>query len=115
MSQVQHKFVFLRVVLMAILALGLCLQPVFAAACEIADATQATEPTYGDDANATDAGQGECCPNQVCSDCCLHATATFDPARVALPSALDFVRVSAPYTGVTPSDYPVDIRPPIQA
>ncbi len=102
----------LRTMLMAMLALGLCLQPVLAAACEIADATQAADSTSGED-QGTAAGQDECCPNQACSDCCLHATATFDPIRVSVSSVPDAVHVPPPSSGPPPSDYPVAIRPPI--
>ncbi len=108
---------FFRMALIAMLALGLCLQPVLAAACEIEDVQTALDQgagaaSVGSDADAA-GGASDCCVNAACGDCCLHATASAPGERVAGVPAMPGIAVMAPTSEVRASDYPVDIRPPI--
>lgn len=112
-----HPLAMLRIVLCALIALGLCLQPVLAAACDVEDAaTMLEDGVYATSAHADGAGgSGDCCTNPACSDCCLHATAS-------VPCSALSVTMPAPVHAATPlpddmrpSDYPVDIRPPISS
>lgn len=104
-------------VLMALLALGLCLQPVFAAACDVEDARSALGNDAGAAVIALDAdapeGANDCCANPACSDCCMHATASLPGAMVAGIPPMPRMEAVALGTGFRPSDYPVDVRPPI--
>lgn len=112
----------LRILLNALLALGLCMQPVWAAACEIADASSAGEAPAADAASGerlhaadADAGQRDaCCPEGTCSDSCLHATAGLTPGAAALPAPPAPAYAVSPPAGVPPGHYPVAIRPPLQ-
>jgi hypothetical protein len=109
---------FLRLALMVMLALGSCLQPALAAACDIEDARIALDGgSAGAVMVAADVGHagaaGDCCANPACGDCCLHAAATLP----ASPRAMVFApppAVGAPLRiARTASVYPVDSRPPI--
>lgn len=105
----------LRMVLMAMLLLGLCLQPVFAAACDIEDVRIVLDHDGGATPDAdNDGGAADCCANPACSDGCLHAAASLPAAQAVLfppptsrctaPACLEF----------TSSDLPVNHRPPIR-
>lgn len=115
MSRRPPLSVFLRLALMVVLALGSCLQPALAAACDIEDARIVLDGgNAGAVMAAPDAGHaGDCCANPACGDCCLHAAATLP----ASPQALAFA--PPPAVGAPPrivraaSIYPVDSRPPI--
>lgn len=108
----------LRLVLLAMLVFGMCLQPVLAAACDIEDVRSALDHDAGEAANAEHGERsgvpGDCCANPACGDCCLHATAS-------LPAAPHTMAIVAPRAcamplrvGFAPGDYPVDSRPPIR-
>lgn len=109
---------FLRLILMVMLALGSCLQPALAAACDIEDARIALDGgAAGAVMVAADAGHadgaGDCCANPACGDCCLHAAATLPASPQAMAFALPPV-VGAPLRiARAASVYPVDSRPPI--
>lgn len=118
MSRRPPLFAFLRLALIAMLALGSCLQPALAAACDIEDARIALD---GGAARAVmvavDAGHGDgagdCCANPACGDGCLHAAATMPASPQAMAFALPTV-VGAPLRiARAASVYPVDSRPPI--
>lgn len=105
----------LRTVFMAMILLGLCLQPVFAAACDIEDVRIVLDHEDGAASDAdTDDGAADCCANPACSDGCLHAAASL-PARQAMlspsPSSVCTARLWLDFTS---SDQPVDHRPPIR-
>ena len=123
---------FARLLLTAWLVLGLLLQPVMAAACDVGDARQALAAQddarqAGDGAGARDRdgsahpaqegaqvpGDPDCCANPACGDCCLTATATL-PARAPLvhapPAPGPFVHGCV---AVAPRRVPVENPPPI--
>lgn len=108
-------FSLLRLALMGLLMLGICLQPVLAAACDVEDARVALDAGT-DAAVAADAADGsrDCCNSPACGDCCLHAAATLP----AIPQAMAFAAVRMPSpplrAGIAASAYPVDSRPPIR-
>ena len=118
MSRRPPLSVLLRLALMLVLALGSCLQPVFAAACDIEDVRIALE---GGDAgavvSAADAGHmgdgDDCCANPACGDCCLHAVATLSTLSQATVLAAAHVDDAAMRITDPASIYPVDSRPPI--
>lgn len=110
-----HPSLF-RIVLAALLALGLCLQPVLAAACDVEDVRVALDgggPALSGLHDDGAGSAGDCCANPACGDCCLHATATLPAAIVATVPVLRIGGVMPPRTDFRPSDYPVDVRPPI--
>lgn len=115
MQHAFDKLALARVIFVALLGLGLCLQPVLEAACEVADATQASTWADADGADVADSGEDECCPNQACAACCLHATANCDQASAAHPLTPGIVLASASSVESPPEHYPVDTRPPIPA
>lgn len=109
--------------LLALLALGMVLQPVLAAACEIADVAAAVAIADSGDAGHADAvddsagaaitAADDCCDSGNCVDCCLHAVAhpvhdvaLAEPVFAATPPQ---PRAHAP----PPRAWPVAIRPPI--
>lgn len=106
-----------RMVLLTLLALGLCLQPTFAATCTIDDARSA----LGNDAGAAviatgvdDSGSaGDCCSNPLCSDCCLQAVGQLHCTRIPAALVMPVLHGSQRVDEFRPLDYPVDIRPPI--
>ncbi len=110
------RFVF-RMVLLTLLALGLCLQPTFAATCAIDDARSALADDIADAAIAADVdgsrSSDDCCSNPVCSDCCLHAVGSLHSIRISVVSVLPMLADSQRMDTFRPLDYPVDIRPPI--
>ena len=107
----------LRMVLMTLLAIGLCTQPALAAICAIDDACSA----LGNDADSTittanvdaSTGAGDCCSNPSCSDCCLHAVGLWHCAIISVASVMPILHGSQRVDEFRPRDYPVDIRPPI--
>lgn len=106
----------IRWALLLVLAVGTCVQPVLAAACEAGDAGAAFAAAAGQPAVDADAGAGgdDCCDGQACGDCCLHATASLQPppaVAAALPRAAPAV---APAPRRPAHDAPVEIRPPIR-
>lgn len=109
--------VLLRLALLVLLALGSCLQPVLAAACDIEDARIALEAgstrAVLSAADAGHTGDDDRCGNPACGDCCLHAAVT-------LPTVLRTLAFEQASIVLTPlrcidimSTYPVDSRPPI--
>lgn len=109
--------VLLRLALLVLLALGSCVQPVLAAACDIEDARIALQAgsTHAvlRAADAGHTGDDDRCGNPACGDCCLHAAVT-------LPAALRTLAFEHVAIVLTPlrcvavmSTYPVDSRPPI--
>lgn len=107
----------LRMAFMAMLLLGLCLQPVFAAACDVEDVRIALDQDHdGEPASTTDAddGSADCCANPACSDGCLHAAASLPAAQAALAMLPSRTCIAPAWIDVAPSDYPVDQRPPIE-
>lgn len=107
----------LRMVLMTLLAIGLCMQPAFAAICAVDDACS----VLGDDAGATtttanaddSSSAGDCCSNPMCSDCCLHAVGPWHCAIISVASVMPILHGSQRVDEFRPRDYPVDIQPPI--
>ena len=116
MSRPANPVAMFRIVLCALLALGLCLQPVLAAACDVEDATTVIQDGVSvSDTHADDAGgSGDCCTNPACSDCCLHATASVPYTALAVVVPMPAHANTPLPDDVRPSDYPVDIRPPIK-
>lgn len=116
MSRPVKPVTMLRIVLCALLAFGLCLQPVLAAACDVEDATTLIQDglsvsgTHGDTAGGAD----DCCANPACGDCCLQATASMPHTALAVPMSLPGQASTPLPDDVRSSDYPVDIRPPIK-
>lgn len=106
-----------RMVLLTLLALGLCLQPTFAATCAIDDARSTLADDTGAAGIAADvdssASSDDCCSNPVCSDCCLHAVGSLHSNRTSVASVMPMLRHSQRVDEFRPRDYPVDIRPPI--
>lgn len=106
----------LRLLALAVLALGLLVKPVLVAGCELEDMQLALGTGHEVVAAATDGGlEDECCPGQSCGECCtagtvvpVAAVAMF-PARVASapPVAAPAEFGTAPARDV--------IRPPIAA
>lgn len=111
MSRPPSLLACLRVVLMAMLMLGTCLQPVFAAACDVEDVRIA----FDHDANAasTSDDAGDCCANPACGDCCLHATAQLPTASVVLSGLRPANATTPTCIDFASSDASVDQRPPI--
>lgn len=69
-----------RLLALALIALSLLVRPVLAANCEVADLGLAWGSVQGTTAQASDGHAGyDCCPGQLCGECC--------PAAVALPAA----------------------------
>ncbi|GHC02508.1 hypothetical protein [Thermomonas carbonis] len=111
MSRRTSLLACLRMVLLAMLMLGTCLQPVLAAACDVEDVRIVFD--HDADAASTADDAGDCCANPACGDCCLHATAQLPatqllmtglrPGNCSTPTCLDFAS----------SDESVDQRPPI--
>lgn len=110
------SFMF-RLVLLTLLALGLCMQPVFAATCAIDAAGSALADDTGAAGIATDVdasrSSDDCCSNPVCSDCCLHAVGSLHSIRITVASVMLMSDDSQRVDTFRPRDYPVDIRPPI--
>ena len=110
------RFVF-RMVLLTLLALGLCLQPTFAATCAIDDARSALAddtgtPGISSEVDSSSSSDG-CCSNPVCSDCCLHAVGSLHSVRISVAPVMPMLDDSQRVDTFRPRDYPVDIRPPI--
>ena len=110
------SFVY-RLVLLTLLALGLCLQPAFAETCAIDDARSALADHTEAAGIATDVdasrSSDDCCSNPVCSDCCLHAVGSLHSIRISVASVMPMLDDSQRVDTFRPRDYPVDIRPPI--
>lgn len=107
----------LRMVLLTMLALGLCMQSTFAAICAIDDARSALgndAGVGGAEAHVDDSGSaGDCCSNPMCSSCCLHSVGSLHSTRVCVASTMSIVHGSKRPDEFRARDYPVDIRPPI--
>ena len=114
MSRYATPVVFSRIILM-MLALSLCLQPVSAANCDVNDVRIALDggEATDDAAPDVDGDLGDCCASTACVDCCLHVTAL--PSDASLSLALPELVCSDRFVlaDFRPSDYPVNIRPPI--
>ena len=110
------SFMF-RLVFLTLLALGLCLQPTFAATCAIDDARSALADDIAEAGIATDVdgsrSSDDCCSNPVCSDCCLHAVGSLHSIRISVASVMPMLDDSQRVDTFRPRDYPVDTRPPI--
>ena len=106
-----------RIVLLTLLALGLCLQPTFAAACAIDDARSALGDGAGATAIAADvdgsSSAGDCCSNPLCSACCLSAVGALHCASASMATVMPRFDGSQRVDAFRPRDYPVVIRPPI--
>ncbi len=106
-----------RMVLLTLLALGLCMQSSFAATCAIDDARSVPGVDAGasvstpsvNDSSSTD----DCCSNLVCGNCCLHTAGSLHRTSISLASVMPVLPVSQRVDEFRPRDYPVDIRPPI--
>ncbi len=109
----------LRLVLLAMLILGVCLQPTFAAACDVEDARIAFEHGAETALSAADGDRtgdpADCCANPACGDCCLHATASLPAIPQTSPLSAPRVCGAPLPDGFAPCDYPVDSRPPIRS
>lgn len=105
-------FACLRMVLLAMLMLGACVQPALAAACDVEDARIALDA--GNAIHADTGEAGDCCTNPACGDCCLHAVASLPAVTHASPLIPGAGIVATPVARVRPADYPVDSRPPIR-
>ena len=107
-----------RLVLLIVLIAGQILTPALATACDIGDAlAQAGDSAAVVDrtADAAAPAVGDCCDGGNCVDCCLHASPVLTAAP-RLPSiAFAAVHHDLHTALVAPSDYPVDVRPPIAA
>jgi hypothetical protein len=105
----------LRMVFMAMLLLGLCLQPVFAAACDVEDVRVAFDHEGGPGPDTdTDGGAAECCANPACSDGCLHAAASLPTEQAKLAVSPSRTGTAPVWLDFTSSDQPVNHRPPIR-
>ena len=105
----------LRMAFMAMLLLGLCLQPVFAAACDVEDVRIALDHDGGAASTTDDdGGAADCCANPACSDGCLHAAASLPAEQAMLAVSPSRAGIAPVWLDFTSSDQPVDHRPPIQ-
>lgn len=105
----------LRMVLMTMLLLGLCLQPVFAAACDIEDVRIVLDHDDGTSSPMDDdGGAADCCANPACSDGCLHAAASLPTSQAMLSPPPSSVCIAPRSLDFTSSDQPVNHRPPIR-
>ena len=117
MSSQTPTHALLRMVLLTLLALGLCMQTTFAATCAIDDARY----VLGNDAGAAvltahvddSSSAGDCCSNRVCSNCCLHTVGSLHRTSISMASVMPILPVSQRVDEFRLRDYPVDIRPPI--
>jgi hypothetical protein len=106
----------LRLLALVVFALALLVKPVLAASCELQDMRLA----QGDGrAMAVDAvagqGEGECCPGQLCGDCCTAGTVVPMAATPALSMPLAARPPVAIAAGFDPTPQRVATRPPIAA
>ena len=117
MSRRTPTIVLFRMVLLTLLALGLCLQPTFAATCAIDDARSALGNDAGVIVSAADVDgsscASDCCSNPSCSDCCLHTAVSLHCFGISVASVIPMLHGSQRVDEFRPRDYPVDIRPPI--
>ena len=111
------KPALLSMVLLTLLALGLCMQPTFAATSGIDDARSALGNDAGSAVVRADAdysgSSGDCCSNLVCSNCCLHTVGSLHRTSISVASVTPILPVLQRVDGFRARDYPVDIRPPI--
>lgn len=118
-----RRLSWLRLLLSAWLLLGLALQPVLAAACDIGDAGNAlagerdqaaqsatSMPDQPGAANSAD----DCCANPACGDCCLTATASLPAQALALRPMPRATPAAHPDDAFAPRQTPVENPPPIQ-
>lgn len=117
MSRRAPPILLFRMVLLTLLALGLCLQPTFAATCAIDDArsalgNDAAADVISADVDSSDSA-GDCCSNPLCSDCCLHAVGSLHSTNISVASVMPMLHDVQRVDKFRPRDYPVDIRPPI--
>ena len=110
--------------LLIVLIMGQWLLPATAAACATCEAVAIVDRSIAhavgdvvaaDGVDTDESGRPDCCDDDACNDCCLHASAI---PTVALKSPpVNFVRVAVVplRLSVPPGDYPVSIRPPIRS
>ena len=117
MSSQTPTLALFRMVLLTLLAFGLCMQSTYAATCAIDDAGAVSGNEAGaavitpsvDDSSSAD----DCCSSLVCSNCCLHTAGSLHSTSISLTSVMPILPVSQRVDEFRPRDYPVDIRPPI--
>lgn len=103
---------FLHLLALGMLVLGLLVKPVLAANCELEDLQRDVAQVVLVDATNADAGD-ECCPGQICGECCTAGTVV--PSSGATAGAIAVAAINGPAGAVEfePAPYPVSIRPPI--
>jgi len=106
---------FLRLMALAVLALGMLTKPMIVAACELEDlglALASATPAF----NAVEAPTGDaCCPGQTCGECCTVSVAV--PVAPAVGAAMPPTAIpqAAAWVKADPAPLSVAIRPPIAA
>lgn len=104
----------MRSVALALLLIGMVLNPMLAAACQIDDIGDRMSGQHPSVSNHAPAQDGQCCPMQGCSACCAHV-AVFLPALdvvSGLPAGAGVLPVLS--IEFEPTAYPVPVRPPIR-
>lgn len=117
MSRRVSSLALFRIAMMALLMLGICLQPAFAAVCDLEDVQvvldQSAAAAAAVDRTGGSQGNSACCANPACGGCCLHAAVPDANAMVVRAPTVPGIAVTALTSEVRTSDYPVDVRPPI--
>ncbi len=110
----QHLPHGLRRLAACVLALGLLLQPLLGAQCEIRDLGSPVGDGSASMIAIADQGDAStCCPGQQCGECCTVATVV--PMMMALLPVMHVrnAPLKARFVDFSPTPYPVAIRPPI--
>lgn len=105
----------LRLVALALLVLGLLVNPVLAAGCELEDMRVAAGGSHEVAAAATDPVEDTCCPGQLCGACCTAVTVMPLASAAALVASVIGSPSAAEQAEPGPAPRRAEIRPPIDA
>jgi hypothetical protein len=105
----------LRLLALALLVLGLLVNPVLAAGCELKDMRLALGGSHEVVVDAADPGEDACCPGQVCGACCTAVTVMPLATAPALMARVIGGLPAAALVEPGPAPRRAEIRPPIVA
>lgn len=104
----------LRSIALGVLLIGMVMNPMLAAACQIDDIGDRMSGQHPSVSNHAPSQDGNCCLAQGCSACCAHVA--FFRSALAVASGLPAGAGVLPALSIEfePTAYPVPFRPPIR-
>ena len=103
----------LRLLLLAMLTVGMVVNPMLAAACGICDVQQSAKGEQEPAASEVPSADEDCCSASNCNSCCSHTVAVQTPfdGAAAAPATTSVLSVRS--VDFEPIFVPVALRPPI--